>query len=95
VAKKLFADTRVFPKQTGDSLIDNLRYSTHSAVHSDQREIKVDWKARRARLLHRAVFAGSQDSQGYNSYLLAFPAFRTAPVQHGVINWPTPWVRGW
>jgi len=87
VATKLFADTRVFPKQTGDSLIDNLRYSTHSAVHSDQGDVKVDWKPTERDYFTARYSQGSQDSQGYNSYLLAFPAFRTAPVQHGVINW--------
>jgi len=87
VAKKLFADTRVFPKQTADSLIDNLRYTTHSAVHSDQGDIKVDWKPAERDYFTARYSEGAQSSQGYNSYLLAFPAFRQAPVNHGVINW--------
>ena len=44
VARKLFADTRVFPQQTLNTTIDNLRYTTHSATASDQGDIKVDWK---------------------------------------------------
>ena len=87
VAKKLFADTRVFPRQTSESLIDNLRYTTHSTVSSDQGDIKVDWKPTESDYMTVRFSMGEQNSQGYNSYLLAFPAFRTAPVKHGVINW--------
>ena len=87
VAKNLFADTRVFPRQTVNSLLDNLTYTTHSAIHSDQGDMKGDWKPTERDYFTVRYSQGSQESQGYNSYLLAFPAFKTVPVEHGVINY--------
>ena len=86
-ARKLFADTRVFPRQTVDSLLDNLRYTTRSRTSSDQGDAKVDWKGSEKDYVTVRYSQGRQNTDGYNSYVLAFPAFRTAPVQHGVINW--------
>ena len=86
-ARKLFADTRVFPRQSVDSLLDNLRYSTRSRTSSDQGDIKLDWKRSDRDYATIRYSQGRQNTQGFNSYVLAFPAFRTAPVQHGVINW--------
>src|SRR5206468_10552789 len=87
VAQKLFADTRVFPQQTVNSLTENLRYTTHSAIVADQGDVKVDWKPTERDYFTTRFSDGAQDSRGYNSYLLAFPALRTAPLQHGVLNW--------
>lgn len=87
VAKKLFADTRVFPKQTVDSLLDNLQYATHSAVSSDQGDVKLDWRPTEKDYFTARFSEGSQDSQKFNTYVLAFPGFRNSPIQHGVVNW--------
>ena len=86
-ARKLFADTRVFPQQSVNSLTENLRYTTHSKINSDQGDVKVDWKPAERDYITARFSEGAQDSAGFNSYLLAFPAFRTAPLQHGVLNW--------
>ena len=87
VARKLFADTRIFPQQQVNSLIDNLRYATHSKVSADQGDVKLDWKPSERDYFTARFSDGSQDSRGFNSYVLAFPAFRNAPLQHGVLNW--------
>src|SRR5215471_7638667 len=39
-ALKLFADTRVFPRQTVQSATENLVYSTHSKISADQGDAK-------------------------------------------------------
>ncbi len=92
VARKLFADTRIFPQQTVNSVLDNLVYATHSADRSPiSGDMKIDYKPKeRVTLFHTpASTRGNQDSQGYNSYLLALPAraFRSVPMKHGVANW--------
>jgi hypothetical protein len=87
VARKLFADTRVFPQQTVNSLTDNLRYTTHSAIVADQGDIKMDWRPSERDYVTARFSDGAQDSRGYNSYLLAFPPFSNVPLQHGVLNW--------
>jgi hypothetical protein len=87
VATKLFADTRVFPQQTVNSLTDNLRYTTHSAIVADQGDVKLDWKPTERDYVTTRFSYGAQDSRGYNSYLLAFPPFRNVPLEYGVLNW--------
>jgi hypothetical protein len=87
VALKLFADTRVFPRQTVNSATDNLVYATHSKTSSDQGDAKVDWKPKQRDYFTVRFSAGAQDNNGFNSFLLAFPAYRNAPLKHGVLNW--------
>jgi hypothetical protein len=87
VALKLFADTRVFPRQTVNSQTENLRYTTHSKVSADQGDVKLDWKPAQRDYFTGRYSRGAQDAAGFNSFLLAFPAFRNVPLQHGVINW--------
>ena len=87
VARKLFADTRVFPQQTVNSLTENLVYATSSKISSDQGDLKLDWKPKERDYFTARYSGGSQDARGFNSYLLAFPAFRNAPLDHGVLNW--------
>ena len=87
VARKLFSDTRVFPQQTVNSLTDNLVYATHSNIVSDQGDVKLDYKPTDRDYFTARYSQGAQDSQSYNSYLLAFPPFRSVPMQHGVLNW--------
>ncbi len=87
VARKLFSDTRVFPQQTVNSVLDNLTYATHSNIESDQGDIKLDYKPTERDYITARYSKGDQDSQGYNSYLLAFPPFRSVPLQMGVLNW--------
>jgi hypothetical protein len=87
VALKLFSDTRVFPQQTVSGVTENLRYATRSKVNSDQGDAKVDWKPKDRDYFTARYSTGNQASDGFNTYLLAFPAFRRAPLQHGVLNW--------
>jgi hypothetical protein len=87
VARKLFADTRVFPQQTVEGVTENLRYATRSGVTSDQGDIKLDWRPGDRDYYTVRYSQGAQNSDAFNSYLLAFPAYRRAPVQHGVVNW--------
>jgi hypothetical protein len=87
VARKLFSDTRVFPQQTVEGVTENLRYATRSGVRSNQGDIKIDWRPGDRDYYTARYSQGAQDADGFNSYLLAFPAYRRAPVQHGVINW--------
>ena len=87
VARKLFADSRIFPQQTVNSLTDNLVYATRSATVSDQGDIKLDYKPTEQDYFTARYTQGGQDSRGYNTYVLAFPAFRTVPMEHGVLNW--------
>ena len=87
VARKLFSDTRVFPQQTVNSVTDNLVYATHSTIVSDQGDVKLDYKPKERDYFTARYSQGNQDSVGYNSYLLAFPPFRSVPMKHGVLNW--------
>jgi hypothetical protein len=87
VARKLFSDTRVFPQQTVNSVLDNLVYATHSTIVSDQGDMKLDYKPTDRDYFTVRYSQGNQDSNGYNSYLLAFPPFRSVPMKHGVANW--------
>jgi hypothetical protein len=87
VARKLFSDTRVFPQQTVNSLLNNLTYATHSDIVSDQGDIKIDYRSGERDYFTGRYSKGNQDSRGYNTYVLAFPPFRSVPMQHGVLNW--------
>ncbi len=87
VATKLFADTRIFPQQTASGVLNNLVYATHSDIVSDQGDIKIDYRPKDRDYFTARYSRGDQDSRGYNSYVLAFPPFRSVPMQHGVLNW--------
>ena len=87
VARKLFSDTRVFPQQTVGGLTENLVYATHSYINSDQGDVKLDYKPADRDYFTARYSQSAQDSQGFNSYLLSFPPFRSVPLKHGVLNW--------
>ncbi|MFN7921422.1 MAG: carboxypeptidase regulatory-like domain-containing protein [Bryobacteraceae bacterium] len=84
---KLFSDTRVFLPQTASGAANNLIYATHSKTMADQSDVKVDWRPNQQDYLTARFSAGSQDFRGANTFILLFPPFRTAPFQHGVVNW--------
>ena len=87
VATNLFKDTRVFPQQNVGGVINNLVYATHSTINSDQGDVKLDYKPTASDYFTVRYTRGAQESVGYNTYLLAFPPFRSVPMQHGVVNW--------
>ncbi len=84
---KLFSDTRVFLPQSATGASNNLTYATHSKVNADQGDMKLDWRPNQKDYLTARFSAGAQDSRGFNTFILLFPPFRTAPFQNGVINW--------
>lgn len=84
---KLFSDTRVFLPQSVSGAANNLTYATRSKTNADQGDVKIDWRPNQKDYLTYRFSAGSQDLRGFNSFVLLFPPFRTAPFQHGVINW--------
>jgi len=84
---KLFSDTRVFLPQSTSGASNNLVYATHSKTNSDQGDIKVDRRPNQKDYMTYRFSAGAQDLRGFNTFILLFPPFRTAPFQHGVVNW--------
>ncbi len=84
---KLFQDTRVFLPQATSGATNNLVYSTHSRVIADQGDFKLDWKPNDRDYFTARYSQGAQDSRGFNSFIMIFPPFRTAPFEHGVLNW--------
>ncbi len=87
VATKLFSETRIFPQQTATGVLNNLVYATHSDIVSDQGDIKIDYRPKERDYFTVRYSKGDQNSQGFNSYVLAFPPFRSVPMQQGVLNW--------
>jgi len=77
----------VFLPQSSSGAANNLVYATHSKVNSDQGDIKVDWRPNQKDYMTWRFSAGGQDSRGFDTFILLFPPFRTAPFQHGVVNW--------
>ena len=86
-AVKLFADTRVFLPQSTTGASNNLVYATHYKTNADQGDFKVDWRPNQKDYMTFRFSAGAQDYRGFNTFILLFPPFRTAPFEHGVINW--------
>jgi hypothetical protein len=84
---KLFADTRVFLPQSTTGASNNLVYATHYKTNADQGDFKVDWRPNQKDYMTFRFSAGAQDYRGFNTFILLFPPFRTAPFEHGVINW--------
>jgi hypothetical protein len=84
---KLFSDTRVFLPQSGSGATNNLVYATHYRTTSDQGDFKVDWRPNQKDYMTFRFSAGAQDYRGFNTFILLFPPFRTAPFEHGVVNW--------
>jgi hypothetical protein len=84
---KLFSDTRVFLPQSISGASNNLTYATHSKTNADQGDFKVDWRPNQKDYFTWRFSAGAQDFRGFNTFILLFPPFRTAPFQHGVVNW--------
>jgi hypothetical protein len=84
---KLFSDTRVFLPQSATGASNNLVYATRYKWVADQGDIKVDWRPNSKDYMTYRFSMGDQDYRGYNSFILLFPPFRTAPMKHGVVNW--------
>src|SRR5215472_6323287 len=84
---KLFSDTRVFLPQSTTGASNNLVYATHYKTNADQGDFKVDWRPNQKDYMTWRFSAGAQDYRGFNTFILLFPPFRTAPFEHGVTNW--------
>jgi carboxypeptidase family protein/TonB-dependent receptor-like protein len=94
VARKLFSDTRVFPQQTVNSLTENLRYSTHSAIHSDQGDAKLDWKPS-ATISPRALPTAPRTAAATTVICWLSPRSATRRCSTACSTGPAPWARAW
>lgn len=87
-AVKLLNDATYYPApQLTRFTQSNYYYSSWSYLHSDQGDLKLDWRPEEKDYLTARISKGRQDNPGLNNFPLFYNSFNEAPTQNGVINW--------
>jgi Carboxypeptidase regulatory-like domain/TonB-dependent Receptor Plug Domain len=87
-AVKLLNDPSLYPApQFNRFSTSNYYYTSSSYAHSDQGDLKLDWRPEEKDYFTARISKGRQDNPGLNSFPLFYNSFNEAPTQNGVINW--------
>ena len=87
-AVKLFTDPSLYPSpQFARFTTNNYYYSSSSFLHSDQGDLKLDWRPEESDYFTARISKGRQDNPTLNSFPLFYNGFNEAPTQNGVVNW--------
>lgn len=65
----------------------NYYYESWSYLHSDQGDMKLDWRPNSKDYFTARISKGRQDNPGENNLPILYGSFSESPFQNGVINW--------
>ncbi len=86
VAAKLFSSS-LYPEPINGNLFNNALNTSHSAINTDQGDVRVDAKPSEKDSIFGRFSMSNQHNPGFNSFPLFFNSFNDAPFRGAVADW--------